>query len=61
MRTLRKKRKNRTQKQKRKSGGGFFTYPTYYMQKAVSMFNITPPVAYGNKANVKPFPYFQTK
>jgi len=45
----------------KRRGGGFFTYPSYYMQKAVSFFEVTPPVAYGNQANVKPFPYFQSK
>ena len=74
MRTRKKlKARNKTQKQKQKKtqtknkkykrnvGGGIFDYPTYYMQKAVSMFSVNPPVAYGNTSNVKPFPYFQSK
>jgi hypothetical protein len=73
MRTRKKlKARNKTQKQKktqtlnkkkykRNVGGGIFDYPTYYMQKAVSMFSVNPPVAYGNTSNVKPFPYFQSK
>ena len=51
-----KPRYSRTKKRKRtpKGKGGSSKY-------SLSMFNIHPPVAYGNKFNVQPEPYFQSK
>ena len=59
MGTRRRKRKNKTKK-RRKRGGGPLTYPSFYLQKAVNMFSIKAPSAYGNMSNVKPFPYHQS-
>jgi hypothetical protein len=62
MRTLRKmKKKNKSKKYRKKIGGSFFSYPAFYVQKAMSMFSIHPPDAYGNRTNTPPFPYFQSK
>jgi hypothetical protein len=61
MRTRRKMKKRRTKKHRKKVGGSFFDYPSFYMQKAASIFSIHPPDAYGNKSNTQPFPYFQSK
>ena len=58
MRTRRRKRKNKTRRKRK--GGGPFTYPSFYFQKAVNTFSINPPSAYGNRSNVKPFPYHQS-
>lgn len=51
-----KPRYSKTKKRKRtpKGKGGSSNY-------SLSMFNIHPPVAYGNKFNVQPEPYFQSK
>jgi hypothetical protein len=60
-RTRRKrKRKSKTLKTS-KRGGTFIAEPSYYMKKGVSFFSMDAPVAYGNKANVPPFPYIQSK
>ena len=61
MRTRRKMKKKGKTKKYRKIGGSFFSYPSYFVQKAASMFSIHPPDAYGNKSNTPPFPYFQSK
>jgi len=61
MGTRRRKRKNKTKKRGKRIGGGPLTYPSFYLQKAVNMFSIKAPSAYGNMSNVKPFPYNQSK
>ena len=48
-----RKRRSKTRKHKRKRGGSTKYSP--------SMFYIHPPVAYGNKSDLKQEPYFQSK
>lgn len=59
MRTRRRKRKNKTRR--KRTGGGIFTYPMFYMQKIGSFFTVDPPDAYGNNTRVVPFPQNQSK
>jgi hypothetical protein len=54
-----KKRKKR--RKTRKRGGTFFAEPSFYAKKVASVFTVQAPDAYGNKSNVPPFPYFQSK
>ena len=55
------KRRQKRKTKKRKVGGGFMEYPSFYIKNALSMFSLNPPSGHGNKSNVKPFPYFQPK
>jgi hypothetical protein len=54
--------KRRTRKRNRKTIGGFFSGASYLMDQGLSIFQVPPPVAYGNPTiPVNPFPYFQSK
>ena len=57
MRTYRRrynKSISKSKKRRRRRRGGSSKY-------SLSMFNIHPPVAYGNKSDIQPEPYFQSK
>jgi hypothetical protein len=60
MRSITRKRRQK-RKTKKRVGGGFMEYPSFYIKNVLSMFTLSAPSGHGNKTNVKPFPYFQPK
>ena len=57
--TFKRIKKNRKSVKRKYKGG--FSELNYFIQKGLSMFDMTPSVAYGNTGMVAPFPYFQSK
>lgn len=58
----RKMRKTKQMKRRvRKTRGGFFTGASYLFNQGLSIFQVPPPVPYGNPTlPVNPFPYVQS-
>lgn len=56
------KRQKKQKRRVRKTRGGFFTGASYLADQGLSIFQVPPPVPYGNPTiPVNPFPYVQSK
>lgn len=59
-RTKRRRNQKKTKRVRRKMSGGFFTGASYLMEQGLSIFQVPPPVPYGNPTfPINPFPYIQ--
>ena len=57
----RTKKRSKRRRRIRKTRGGFFTGASYLMDQGLSIFQVPPPVAYGNPPLLmNPFPYVQS-